>query len=194
MVADSSPVDAGRRRLITGAAAACALTLLPALPAPAADFWSQPRRLRLVRPRTGERLDAIYWRNGAPDPVGYAQVCHLMRDVRGGKTVSMHPRLLDLLCAIQAWVAAYGYTQAMEILSGYRSPETNANTEGAARNSMHMYGQAADIVLPGLPVSYMGQLAQRYAGGGVGFYASSGFVHVDTGRIRTWGNSGRKAR
>jgi uncharacterized protein YcbK (DUF882 family) len=106
--------------------------------------------------------------------------------VRGNQVVQIITRLLDLLCAIQAWVGAYGYNAPIEILSGYRSPYTNAHTEGAARNSMHMYGRAADIVLPGLPVEYLGRLAQRYSAGGVGFYQGSGFIHVDTGRIRTW--------
>lgn len=98
----------------------------------------------------------------------------------------MHPRLLDLLCAMQAWVGHYGFRGPIHILSGYRSKRTNDNTEGAARNSMHLYGRAADIRFPGLPVSYLGRLAQHYAAGGVGFYVSSNFVHVDTGNIRTW--------
>lgn len=179
-------VDASRRRLLTAVSSGALLAALPVLPAPAADFWDQPRRLRLVRPRTGERVDAVYWRDGRLDPAGYMQVCQLMRDVRAGKAVQIHPRLLDLLCALQSWVAAYGFTDQMHILSGYRSPETNARTEGAAKNSMHMHGRAADIVMPKLPVSYMGELAKRYSAGGVGFYHGSGFVHVDTGRVRTW--------
>ena len=110
-----------------------------------------------------------------------------MRDLRGGNAMrSIDPRLLDLICAMQAWVGHYGYTKPFQISSGYRSPATNARTEGAAKNSMHMQGRAADIIIPELPVNYLGRLAQHYSAGGVGFYPSRGFVHVDTGNIRSW--------
>lgn len=156
------------------------------MPSAEADFWSQPRMLRLRHARTGERFEDVYWRNGALDPQGYARVCHFLRDDRANLSISMDPRLLDLLCAMQAWVSFYGFTKPFIITSGYRTPQTNSRLEGAARNSMHMRGRAVDVVFPDLPVNYMGQLAQHYAAGGVGFYPSSGFVHVDTGNIRTW--------
>jgi len=159
---------------------------LPAISAGNGDFWSRPRVLRLRHARTGERLETAYWREGALDNSGYARVCHFMRDVRANETLAMDPRLLDLICAMQAWVGAYGFSKPFVITSGYRTRRTNDSLEGAARNSMHLYGRAVDLVFPDLPVSYMGKLAQHYAAGGVGFYPSSGFVHVDTGRIRTW--------
>lgn len=178
-------VDLSRRRLLAGLAAGVGTMALPG-PVLAQGFWDRPRALDLLRSATGERAAFTYWKNGALDVAGYRQACWLLRDVRGGQTTQMSPRLLDLLCAMQAWVGHYGFAGPIHVLSGYRSPKTNANTEGAAKNSMHMYGQAADIRFPGLPVSYLGQLAQRYAAGGVGFYVGSNFVHVDTGRIRTW--------
>lgn len=150
------------------------------------DFWSQPRVLRLRHARTNERFEDAYWRNGSLDPEGYRKICHFMRDDRRNEVTRIDPRLLDLLCAMQAWVAAYGFNKPFLITSAYRSPRTNRNIEGAARNSMHMHGKAADIVFPDLPVNYMGKLAQHYSAGGVGFYPSRGFVHVDTGRIRSW--------
>ena len=176
--------DAGRRRFMAGMAAGVASLWLP--PALAGDFWAQPRSVDLYREASRERDACVYWRNGALDPQGYQRVCWLLRDVRAGQMIQMHPRLLDLLCAMQAWVGHYGFAGPIHILSGYRTAHTNANTEGAAKNSMHMYGRAADIRFPGLPTAYLGQLAQRYAAGGVGFYIGSGFVHVDTGRIRSW--------
>ena len=192
-VAVSEGVSVSRRSFMLGAAAtAAAVPVLASMPSvalaapPTEAFWSLPRKLNLYRPRTGESVSAVYFRNGRIDVPGYTQICNLLRDVRGKQAVQMNPRLLDLLCAIQAWVAQYGYNKPLHILSGYRSPRTNANTEGAARNSMHMYACAADIVMPGLPVRYLGRLAQHYSAGGVGFYYSSGFVHVDTGRVRTW--------
>lgn len=184
------PDCAGRRRFLMGAAAGLAAAAVPfAWPskAMAAGFWDGDRKLSLYRPRTGERItNVVYWSNGQVNVPGYAQVCRLMRDVKANQTVQISPRLLDLLCAIQSWVAQYGYGKHLQINSGYRNPRTNAGTEGAARNSMHMYACAADIVMPGLPTAYVGKLAQRYAAGGVGFYPSSGFIHVDTGRVRTW--------
>lgn len=173
-----------RRRWLMGAGAGVLAQMLPQ--GVEASFWDQPRRLSLVRVATGEAWSGCYWQNGAVDATGYPQVCSLMRDVAANQTASIHPRLLDLLCAIQAWVRPYGYTQPIQVLSGYRTPQTNASLEGAARNSMHLQGRAADIVLPGLPATYLGQLAARYAAGGVGFYVGRGFVHVDTGRLRYW--------
>lgn len=181
----AGPANPARRHLLLGAASASVCALAPSI-SPAADFWDYPRRLALHRVSTGETASLVYFHAGRLHEPGYRQACHLLRDVRGGLTVAMEPRLLDLLCAIQSWAAAYGYRQPLQILSGYRSPKTNANTEGAARNSLHMHGKAADFKIPGLPVSYMGELAKRYSGGGVGFYYNSDFVHVDTGRIRSW--------
>lgn len=179
-------VDVSRRRLLLGAAAAGVCALAPASMASAADFWDYPRKLSLTRVVTGESASLVYFHAGRLHEQGYRQACHLLRDVRGKQTIAMDPRLLDLLCAIQSWVGAHGYRQPLQILSGYRSPKTNANTEGAARNSLHMHGKAADFRIPGLPVSYLGELAKRYSGGGVGFYYNSDFVHVDTGRVRSW--------
>jgi uncharacterized protein YcbK (DUF882 family) len=162
----------------------------PSTPAPAvastADFWAQPRVLRLRHARTGERLETAYWRNGSLDASGYRSACHFLRDDHVNEEKPIDPRLLDLVCAMQAWVSLYGFKKSFVVTSGYRSQRTNARLEGAARNSMHLYGRAVDLVFPDLPVSYMGKLAQHYSAGGVGFYPSSGFVHVDTGRVRSW--------
>lgn len=182
----SEEVNAGRRRALMGLAASSAALILPSAVQASNNFWDRPRSLNLYRPATGERVNAVYFQNGALDPLGYQRMCWLLRDVRGGSVIQMSPRLLDLLCAMQAWVGHFGFNAPITILSGYRSAHTNANTEGAAKNSMHMYGKAADIRFPGLPVSYLGQLAQHYSAGGVGFYVSSNFVHVDTGNVRTW--------
>jgi uncharacterized protein YcbK (DUF882 family) len=77
-----------------------------------------------------------------------------------------------------------------EVFSGYRSPQTNAylrrHTRGVARHSLHMQGQAVDLCLPGTRLSSLRQEAMRLRAGGVGYYPSSDFVHIDTGRVRTW--------
>lgn len=157
-----------------------------ASPAHAASFWDYPRTLWLKRPQTGEEQRLVYWANGQYDTNGYRQACHLLRDVQANQTVVMDPVLLDILRGIQGWFEAAGISKPIVINSGYRSPHTNANTEGAAKNSMHLHGKAADLWLPDVPADYLARLALYLQGGGVGIYASRGFVHVDSGRLRAW--------
>ena len=99
--------------------------------------------------------------------------------------------LLDLLHTIRQETGA---TQPFNLVSGYRSLQTNAmlaaQTEGVARHSMHIEGKAADINLPGRQLSILQRLALALRFGGVGYYPQSGFVHVDTGRVRRWGALG----
>lgn len=149
-------------------------------------FWEMPRRLKLERTASGEYFDAVYWENGKLNVDGYTKLCWLLRDVRYKKAAWIDPRVLDILLAIQAWVAAYGYTKPIKITSGYRTPQNNAQLEGAAKNSQHLLGKAIDFVVPDLPSNYIGLLARHYQGGGVGFYPSSKFTHIDSGRVRTW--------
>jgi len=153
---------------------------------PTEAFWSQPRVLDIYRPALRKRVRTVYWYNNQVHLPGYREICEVLKDQRAGVTFPMDVRLLDLLCAMQAWVAYYGFKEPIQINSGYRTAQTNNRLEGAAKNSMHLQGKAADVVFPGLPTSYVGKLASHYAGGGVGFYYSSGFIHVDTGRQRSW--------
>ncbi len=153
-----------------------------------AAFWSQPRVINLKRRQNNEVIHLSYFKDGKIDVEAYHRICWMMRDLKMNKATQIDIRLLDLICAMQAWVGFYGYKKPFFVTSGYRTPEYNRTLEGAARNSMHLYGKAADLIFPDLPVSYLGKLAQHYTAGGVGFYPSSGFVHVDTGRIRSWGS------
>lgn len=154
------------------------------------SLLSRDRSLWLQRDATGESSRLVYWR---PDVGyvrdGYSAACQIMRDVRANRVAFMDPVLLDLLCGMQGWLQAYGYNKPIILLSGFRSAETNSRTEGAARNSKHLSGQAADIVIPGLSQATIGTMAIMFnngARGGVGFYPNNGFVHVDTGHARTW--------
>jgi uncharacterized protein YcbK (DUF882 family) len=153
-------------------------------------FWSQPRVLRLSR--GSQVIESCYWANNAVNWEGYAQICRLMADLHQGVAVQMDPRLMDLMRAVQAYVAYYGYTEPMRIDSGFRTLETNSRLEGAARNSMHLFGKAVDFVMPGLPSDYMGLLASHYRGGGVGFYSAQRFTHMDTGNVRYWVGRGSR--
>ena len=209
-MSDQNVISASRRRLLLGAASGLATMLLPpwaqagewapwsdagqpagqqgpGAPGSSAGFWNKPRVISLRRLQNTERVHVTYWRDGGIDPTGYGQVCWLMRDLKANTHHPIDVRVLDLLCAMQAWVGHYGFTKPFVVSSGYRTQRTNERLEGAARNSMHLYGKAVDLIFPDLPVSYLGQLAQHYSAGGVGFYPSRGFVHVDTGRLRTWG-------
>jgi len=152
------------------------------------DFWKRPRELWLKRAENGEQVQVVYWANGEYRPEEYTKLCWLLRDLHVGKAVQMDTTLLNVLAGVQGYYRAYGLKGPLIVTSGYRTPETNARLarEGAARNSMHLYGRAADITLPGVPVEHLGRVNQYLYAGGVGFYPSKHFVHVDTGRPRTW--------
>lgn len=185
-------VDEGRRKALSTLAGSALGLILPARLAWAGadeqDFWARPRRLRLYRPSSREMVDEVYWADGKISAEGYVRISHLLRDVQANQSVYMDPRLLDLMCAIQGYMAFYGFKQPLSINSGYRSLATNGRTEGAAKNSMHVKGRAVDFTMPGVPSSYLGQLASHYQGGGVGFYPAAGFTHLDTGSVRYWGD------
>jgi uncharacterized protein YcbK (DUF882 family) len=149
-------------------------------------FWAMPRTLSLVRAQTGETLSVPYFADDRVNNEGYLQICTLLRDVQANQAVYIDWHLLDTLRAIQGYMESYGYKKPIIVNSGYRTPQTNAKTEGAARNSMHMHGRAVDFTMPGVPSGYMGALASYFKGGGVGFYPSEGFTHIDTGSVRYW--------
>lgn len=182
------------RRHFLGLAAGLGLGLVPGVALSgeafsyAESFWRQPRTLNLYRPVNGERLKLTYW-NGDYDLAAYSRVCWLLRDVRAERYVQMDPKLLDLLFAIQQYLGRFGYTDPVHILSGYRSKATNDALieQGAAKNSMHLYGKAIDFRVPHLPTAYLARLVKYFQAGGVGTYLNSGFVHMDTGRVRFWG-------
>lgn len=153
----------------------------------AATFWAKPRVLNLYRPATGEHRELCYWRDGALDPKGYAEACHMLRDVRAGVTLTIDIRLLNILRGTTGWLeVAYGIRDPYEVYSGARIPATNNATEGAAKDSFHVKGMASDGKIRGLPVDYLGRLIAAYQAGGVGFYVSREFIHQDVGRVRYW--------
>jgi uncharacterized protein YcbK (DUF882 family) len=98
----------------------------------------------------------------------------------------MSLRLLDVLCGLQNWFAFNGLRQPILVNSGYRTFATNIRTEGAALNSQHLLGKAADISVPGVPVARLAGMASLFGKGGIGMYVGQNFVHVDTGDERIW--------
>lgn len=177
-----------RRRFL---AAGAAVALLPELARAqeweaAQGFWDLPRSLWLNRVATGEEARVVYWRDGRIDPVGYWTACRLLRDVKGAAAVQMDIGLLNLLRAVQGWFEGHGMQVRLDLLSGYRTARTNAQIEGAALNSAHLSGTAADFRIVGVPASYLGRLTMSFQGGGVGFYLVRDFIHADVDRRRAW--------
>ena len=150
------------------------------------DLTRGPRVLNLYRPETGEKLNIEYLRDGQWQGDSYNYLCWLMRDIHVNKHVAMDYNLIAILDWLQWYLGQFGYKQPLQILSGYRSPQTNDNTEGAAKKSQHLLGKAIDLRIPGVSAEYLGKLLRWLSRGGVGVYGNSNFVHLDTGRVRTW--------
>ncbi len=152
---------------------------------------NRDRWLHLYRPASKETVRVYYYRRNQPTgrrwlAKPYSQICKLLRDVEYGQSIRMSPKLIDLLYIIQAYLKANGKPYVIHITSGYRTPEHNKRLRGAASNSLHMQGLAADITVPGIPVSELSKLVKAIGVGGVGIYPRKNFVHVDVGRVRTW--------
>lgn len=178
-----------RRRFLRWGLAAASLFLTPrALKAAVSEPVSPPdRRLAFFNTHTGERLEIRYCRAGRYDPRALHDVNHVLRDHRSGEVGAIAPGLLDLLHRI---CQRFEAPRPFHVISGYRSPETNAalhrKGRGVASQSLHMFGQAIDIRVPGIWTGELKRLALEIAAGGVGYYPSSDFVHVDIGRVRSW--------
>lgn len=146
------------------------------------------RRIRMYSGRTGESLDAIYWIEGEYIPEVLKEINYFMRDWRTGTQKKMDPRTIDIMAASHRLLDV---SEPYMLLSGYRSPQTNAmlrsRSSGVARNSLHMKGQAADLRLKSRSVSQMAKAAAVCSSGGVGKYPRSNFVHMDCGPVRSWG-------
>lgn len=146
------------------------------------------RRLHMHSARTGETIDAIYWIDGDYIPEVLQEVDHFFRDWRNDHTHRIDTRTVDILAATHNLLDS---NEPYMLLSGYRSPETNAmlrrRSRGVARNSRHMIGQAADIRVHERSVSQIARAALACNAGGVGRYSRSNFTHVDCGPVRSWG-------
>ena len=176
-----------RRQFVTGAImAATGLLLCSPLPAWAASK-SGKRSLTLYNTHTQDQLKVIYARDNAYDAAALSKVNHFLRDHRTDAVHPIDPKLLDILYAVQR---AYGGSGVFEVISGYRSPQSNAKLQrkswGVAKRSLHMVGKAIDVRRTGMKTRTLREIALELQRGGVGYYAKSDFVHLDTGRYRTW--------
>ncbi|AAV95204.1 Tat (twin-arginine translocation) pathway signal sequence domain protein [Ruegeria pomeroyi DSS-3] len=146
------------------------------------------RRIRMYSGRTGERIDMVYWIDGDYIKDAVKEINYFMRDWRVDQVKSMDLRTVDIMAAAHNLMDV---NEPYMLLSGYRSPQTNAmlrsRSRGVARNSLHMQGQAADLRLASRSVSQMANAAIACRAGGVGKYYRSNFVHMDCGEVRSWG-------
>ncbi|MEO0370671.1 MAG: DUF882 domain-containing protein [Pseudomonadota bacterium] len=178
------------RRAVLGAFAATAVTAAPTF-SNAAGFLrgsGDIRRISMRSVRTGEKIDTIYWIEGEYIRDALKEVAYFMRDWRTDDVHKIDLRTIDIMAASHNMMST---DEPYTLLSGYRSPATNAllrsRSRGVAKNSRHLLGQAADLQLKTRSVSQMFRAAKACQGGGVGRYSRSNFVHMDCGPVRTWG-------
>lgn len=178
------------RRGVLRAFAATALVAAPTY-SNAAGFLrgaGDIRRLKMYSRRTGESLDVIYWIEGDYIKDALTEVNWFMRDWRRDRFRAIDTRTVDIIAATQQLLNT---STPFLMLSGYRTPETNAllrkRSRGVAKNSLHMKGQAVDLRMQGKSVRHVATAAASCAAGGVGRYSRSNFVHLDCGEKRLWG-------
>ena len=183
---DRTPIHTTSRRRFLQTCLGTTATL--ASPRLWASLHRNPERvLALKNLHTGESLRATFWVDGHYLKDELRAVDHVLRDHRSGDVHAMDPKLLDQLYLLQQAVGVGG---SFHVISGYRSPATNAvlrsNSSGVAKKSLHMLGKAIDIRLPGCRLDRLRKAALALQAGGVGYYPESAFIHVDTGRVRRW--------
>jgi uncharacterized protein YcbK (DUF882 family) len=179
---DSDPSASSRRAFLKRAGA-----VLAAVPVAAWPRGSECRSLSFVHTHTGERLSCEYYQAGGYDSATLVRVNHFLRDFRTGDVHAIDPGVLDILFAARSRA---GRDDPFHVISGYRSPATNAylrsRSLGVAKHSLHMEGRAIDVRLPGFPTRKLRDIGLALRRGGVGYYPASDFVHLDTGRVRFW--------
>ncbi len=183
-VTSEFPLLSRRRFLIYSSAVAASVLAGPVF---AHAKMSAERSLSLRNLHTGEMLSTTYWADGDYIADSLMDIEHLLRDHRTGEQHRIDPQLLDVLNSLNSKI---GTEKPFHVISGYRSPKTNnmlhTRSNGVAKRSLHMEGKAIDIRIPGYDLRHLRRAALSLKAGGVGYYPSSNFVHVDTGRVRYW--------
>ena len=146
------------------------------------------RRIKMRSGRTGENIDMVYWVEGKYIRDALDEISYFMRDWRTDSVIEIDRRTIDIMAASHNLLDT---SEPYMMLSGYRSPQTNAmlrsKSRGVAKNSLHMKGQAADLRLSNRSTGQIAKAASSCASGGVGRYSRSNFVHMDCGQVRNWG-------
>jgi len=177
--------DLSRRRFVHKGIGLIGVGMLPV--AWSIDAQATPAGLSFLNLHTGESLQTGITPDSDFDSEILTPVNRVLRDHRSGDITAMDPDLMRILAKLQAEVGVQG---PYHVISGYRSPKTNAKLRaaghGVATKSLHMQGKAIDIRLPGCDLKALRDAAKSLKCGGVGYYSKSNFVHVDTGRVRYW--------
>lgn len=183
-------LPSGRRRFLARGAQIAAAAVLPA---GAHAALTQPetrvvRSLAFFHTHTQERIDVIYAAGDDYVPQALVSLNRFLRDHYTGEVGIIDPQLFDLLHRVRREL---GSAQSFDVISGYRCPATNdrlRNTRGGgvAQRSLHMDGRAIDVRLPGVALADLRDAALSLRSGGVGYYLRENFVHIDTGRVRSW--------
>jgi uncharacterized protein YcbK (DUF882 family) len=179
-----SPSAPGARRRALRVLGFASLSL--ALPFSPTAWASAPRSISLYHTHTGEQLNVVYFERGGYIGEALAELNRMLRDFRTGDLCEIDARLFDELHALNLACGPGRF----EVISAFRSLRTNAmlhsRSDGVATNSLHTQGRAIDVRLTGRDTRRLRDAAIAVGAGGVGFYAGSDFVHLDTGRPRTW--------
>ena len=145
------------------------------------------RTLDLYHSHTHESIQATFRVNGSYDPAVLEKLNYFLRDWRNNDQTRMDPRLFDVLWEVYRTAGA---TRPIVIVSAYRSPQTNAmlrrRSHAVAEHSQHILGRAMDTTMPGMSMEKIREIGMRLQRGGVGWYPSSNFVHLDVGSVRYW--------
>lgn len=179
---------ARRRLLKLGLAAAATAGLAPTIVNATNRPLEGERSLSFYNTHTGEKIRSVFWADGTFVESGLKEVSWILRDFRTGDIEQIDPQLLNVLHNLRGRLETQ---QPIHIISGYRSPATNTMLRhsgggGVAKGSLHMQAKAIDLRVPGVELSYLHKAAKSLQAGGVGYYPSSDFVHVDVGRVRYW--------
>jgi uncharacterized protein YcbK (DUF882 family) len=172
--------------------AGAAKAAFPRAQSAVSELISGPQRvLAFNHTHTRERIDLTYAINDQYVPDALRTLNRFLRDHYSGTVGQMDPQLFDLLHQVRLALGGSALP-AFEVISGYRCPETNSHLRnsrggGVAKRSLHMEGKAIDVRLPGVPLAELRDAAIALGVGGVGYYPSEQFVHIDTGRVRRWG-------
>jgi len=158
------------------------------IPSPTRSFYAPAHKmLSFEHTHTGDKLNLTYFERGRYIQDALHEINYLLRDYHTDDIHPIDPALLDQLYDLKQTL---GVNKPFHIVSGYRSPFTNAllrrHNHGVAEHSYHMQGRAIDIRLEGIPARTIKNAALTMARGGVGYYPRNNFVHLDTGEFRTW--------
>lgn len=180
----------GRRGFIKGGILAMTAFISSSLIAPDAVFAMNSDgayTTTLKNAHTGDQFSGVYRVGNRYLPEAFERINFVLRDIRADEVFPIDPRAIDIITAVHKYS---GSREPYSIISGYRSPKTNAmlrsESKGVAKHSLHMSGQAIDVRLANIESKNIREIAVKLKAGGVGYYPRQGFVHMDSGAFRTW--------